>query len=289
VTGGAFGSVVGHARAVQALQADLARTGGAGSTLLVGPEGVGRFRLARAAAAAVLGEADAGALERHPDFHALDPETGIDGVRGVIEALQRRPARAARQVLVMRDADTMSTPALNAMLKLLEEPPAGAAILVVATDPALLPETVVSRCRLVRLGPLPEADVRAVLEGLGLPPGLAADAEGSPGRAVFAHGAGVIEDAERLLQAVAKPRPAALAEAEALARSRKDEDGKGQRRRLGEVLRVAAGRLRRDLPATEPLLAAVVDAIGSLSANGSAKIVLSDLVLEPWRARTTPR
>ena len=47
--------VIGHARARALLHAELRRTGGAGSTLLCGPEGVGRFRLALAAARAILG------------------------------------------------------------------------------------------------------------------------------------------------------------------------------------------------------------------------------------------
>jgi DNA polymerase-3 subunit delta' len=279
----AFSGVVGQEAAVAALQGQLARTGGAGSTLILGPEGVGRFLLALSAAHAILGSpvlVDAG---RHPDLAVLDPDSGIDGVRAATITLQRRPAQAPRQVLIVRDADRLSIEAHNALLKLLEEPPAGAAVFVVAEDSTLLPETVVSRCRLVRARALTDEETARVLEVLGIPDDASQDAEGSPGRACFHHEASVRADAERLLALLEKPRPNALAEAEALARRRPKEESPAHRRRVREVLRVAAARLRRGLPESESDLRSVVDALRSLTANANAGIVLADLALIPWQ------
>jgi DNA polymerase-3 subunit delta' len=280
-----FSGVVGQEAAVAALQGQLARTDGAGATLIVGPEGVGRFLLARKAAEAILKSpalVDAG---RHPDLSVLDPDTGIDGVRRAAIALQRRPAMAPRQVLIVRDADLLSLEAHNALLKLLEEPPAGAAVFVVAADSTLLPETVVSRCRLVRAHALSDEETARVLEDLGVPADASQDAEGSPGRACFHREAAVRADAERLLALLEKPRPDALAEAEALARRRPKEESAAHRRRLQEVLRVAAARLRRRLPESESALRSVVDALRSLTANANAAIVLADLALIPWQRK----
>jgi DNA polymerase III gamma/tau subunit len=161
----AFAAVRGQEHAVAALAGRLARTGGSGSTLIVGPEGVGRHLLAMCAAKAILGTEGAALVDagRHPDLVSLTPDAGIDGVREAIIALQRRPAMAPRQVLVLRDADRMSNEAHNALLKTLEEPPAGAAVFVVAEDPSRLPETVVSRCAVVRARALTEEEVAAVL------------------------------------------------------------------------------------------------------------------------------
>jgi len=279
----AFQGVVGQEAAVAALESQLARTGGSGATLILGPEGVGRFLLARRAARSILGSpalVDAG---RHPDLSVLDPDGGIDGVRAAAIALQRRPAMAPRQVLIVRDADRLSIEAHNALLKLLEEPPAGAAVFVVATDLTLLPETVVSRCRQVRARALTDAETAAVLDDLGIPADASQDAEGSPGRACFHHEASVGADAERLLALLEDPRPAALADAETLARRRPKEESAAHRRRMREVLRVAAARLRRRLPESEPLLRSVVDALRSLTANANAGIVLADLALVPWQ------
>jgi len=280
-----FSGVVGQAAAIAALQGQLARTGGAGATLIVGPEGVGRFLLARKAAEAILLAPALVEAGRHPDLSVLDASAGIDGVRAASIALQRRPAMAARQVLIVRDADRLSIEAHNALLKLLEEPPAGAAVFVVAADTTLLPETVVSRCRLVRAHALSDSETARVLEEVGVPADASEDAEGSPGRACFHREASVPADAARLLALLEKPRPGALAEAEALARRRPKEESAAHRRRLQEVLRVAAARLRRRLPESESALRSVVDALRSLTANANAAIVLADLALIPWQRK----
>ncbi|MHC4973427.1 MAG: hypothetical protein ACYTG3_13950 [Planctomycetota bacterium] len=281
----AFSGVVGQKAAVAALRGQLARTGGTGATLITGPEGVGRFLLARKAAEAIVGSPaliDAG---RHPDLSVLDPETGIDGVRAAAVGLQRRPAMAERQVLIVRDADRLSLEAHNALLKLLEEPPAGAAVFVVAADTTLLPETVVSRCRLVRAHALTDEETARVLEREGVDVDASRDAEGSPGRACFHQEAAVPADADRLLALLENAQPDALAVAEALARRRPKEESAAHRRRLQEVLRVAAARLRRRLPESESALRSVVDALRSLTANANAAIILADLALIPWQRK----
>jgi DNA polymerase-3 subunit delta' len=58
----------------------------------------------------------------------------------------------------------MHPAAANAFLKTLEEPPADTLIVLTAPGPALLPETIVSRCMPLRFAPLAPATVRAILE-----------------------------------------------------------------------------------------------------------------------------
>jgi replication-associated recombination protein RarA len=277
-----FARVVGQESAVAALRAQLARTGGQGATLIVGPPGVGRFLLAQCAATAILGDAARVEAGTHPDLFVLDPAMGIDGVRDAAMTLARRPLAGPRQVLLVRDADRLSIEALNALLKTLEEPPAGAAIFLVAEDAALLPETVVSRCRLVRALPLRERETAEVLARHGGPREGAADAEGAPGLAFGREAQGVPGDATALLEAMAGRSEDPLGDVERIVRKRKDEDAGAQRARLEDTCRVAAARLRRGLPGTEGALRRVVNALGSLHANANPSIVLAELALTPW-------
>jgi len=288
MTKDAFEPVVGHAEAVRALRAHLERTGGSGSTLLVGPTGTGRAFLARRTAHAILGEGALIEAGNHPDWNVLEPAEGIAGVREATQRLQRRAARGPRQVLLVKDADELSRDALNALLKTLEEPPAGAAILLTARGTHDLPETVVSRCRVVRVAPLDETETRTVLARAGVPEDLAADAEGSPGRARYLHARKVLPDVEKLVAAVRHPASDPLGLVDKVVRRRKDEDPREFRRRLRATLEAVAGRLRRDLPESETALRGVVEALGSLGANASPGIVLSELVLSPWKTPSRP-
>jgi len=280
--------VVGQAPAVAALRSHVGRTGGAGSTLLAGPEGTGRFLLALAAAQLILGTdgaaADRVASQQHPDLAVLHPEEGIDGARDVIVALAHRPAEGPRRVLILRDADLLSLDAQNALLKTLEEPPAGAAVFVVAEQPAALPETVVSRCRLVRVRPLAADAMRGLLPRLGLPVGLTEEAEGSPGRALFHHAEESGEGAAALLRLLRTRREDPLGEAEDLSRKRPKEESKPHRRRLMEIMRIAAYRLRQSLPESEAALRSVLHALRSLGDNVGGPLLMADLSLLPWKA-----
>jgi len=293
-------SILGQETAFAALDAHLQQSDGAGSVLILGPEGVGRFGLALHAARTILGTTAAAAARvdslQHVDLGVLDPSEGIDGVRAAAERLSRRPAEGARQVLILRDLDRMSEAAHNALLKTLEEPPAGAALLALAEAAHHLPETVVSRCRIVRAQALNRGDTTTVLAQLGLPAEvatrLATDSEGSPGRAVFLHENKVPEAAERIV-AVLGVHPEdqsgdPLGEMETILRRRADEKAADQRHRLSEVLRVVALRLRDGLPETEIPLRSVVAALGSMAANANPAIVLSELALHSWKTQTAP-
>ncbi|MHC4223043.1 MAG: hypothetical protein ACYSUN_03550, partial [Planctomycetota bacterium] len=247
-----YSGIVGQECAIAALKAQLARTDGAGSTLIVGVEGIGRFLLAHRSARAILGTDPRAAARvdsfRHPDLLVLEPDEGIDGVRKIRERLARVPAEGPRQVLIVRDADRMSVEAHNALLKTLEEPPAGAAVFLIAEGAEFLPETVISRCRLVRATPLSDAQCAQVLTAAGAPAEAAADAEGAPGRAIYHAQAQVPETAGELVDLLLQPGMDPLSGAEKVARRKSGEETKDHRRRMIEILRISAARLRRGLP-----------------------------------------
>ena len=181
--------------------------------ILAGPEGVGKGLFARAAAAELVAEPGVPQppFDRHPDILLPEhpPENKeegkkrddgqpfrrkrsipIDEIRAVQHRLVTRPTLGRRRAVIIDPADDLEKNAVNALLKSLEEPPAGTYFLLVAHRPGRLLPTIRSRCRLLRFSPLADADVERVLradapqaDAATLAAAIAA-AEGSPGAAL---------------------------------------------------------------------------------------------------------
>ncbi|MEY3012042.1 MAG: polymerase delta-prime subunit [Pseudomonadota bacterium] len=180
----------GHAAQLDALRRLLRGARPAHALLLVGPEGVGKTTVAEALAASLA------CLERRPDgdpcgacrsCHALErgdhPDVQrlardgqgikIDQVRDATRVMRFEPVLGAAKTLIIEEADRLREEAANALLKTLEEPPRDTYFLLVSSRPQLLIDTIRSRCQSLRLGPLGQADIEAILRAEGRDPALA--------------------------------------------------------------------------------------------------------------------
>jgi len=113
---------------------------------------------------------------------------GIPVIRSfLIDPAGRSAAHGRGKVFVVLESELMTPPAQNALLKTLEEPPEGVTIILVCSRPQSLLPTTLSRCCLVRFGPLPREFVRRRLaeDGIGEDEATfwAAFTDGSIGRA----------------------------------------------------------------------------------------------------------
>lgn len=96
-------------------------------------------------------------------------DLGIDVIRQfLIGPAYRAPAGGRGKVFIVRQAELMSAPAQNALLKTLEEPPAGVTIILLCQGPGDLLPTTRSRCQTVRFGPLPAEFVAERLASAGV-------------------------------------------------------------------------------------------------------------------------
>lgn len=117
----------------------------------------------------------------------LKAEIGVDDIRALLSFFHMSAAEGGRRVAIVDAADDMNGAAANALLKMLEEPPKGGVILLIAHQPARLLPTIRSRCRELRLAPLSPEDMARVLTPLGVDAGaeaLAALSGGSVGEAL---------------------------------------------------------------------------------------------------------
>lgn len=115
---------------------------------------------------AASGHPDLFTLERglmHPDTKKPTNEIVVPHVRRLNEQLRLTPVEGGWRIAVVDEAEALNANAANAFLKLLEEPPARALILLISHAPGRLLPTIRSRCRLLTLPPLGDTDVSALL------------------------------------------------------------------------------------------------------------------------------
>lgn len=154
--------------------------------LLAGPEGGGKQLAARAFAAALLcklggcGECRDCRLaleDKHPNEVVVEPEgrdIHVDTVRAEIwHPAYRTAPEPGRKVFLIREADRLNPAAADVLLKVLEEPPSDAVLMLLSARPDELPGTVLSRCHVVSFLPLSEGFIGETLQAEGVDPSLA--------------------------------------------------------------------------------------------------------------------
>lgn len=210
----------GHEQAKEILKEAMDRGRVAHGYLFAGMPGIGKKTLARSLAQALNCEPQkyppcescpsCRKIESgiHPDVTVTERETQsikIDQVRDLISRLNYRPYEARVKVAIIPEAERMTVQAMNALLKTLEEPrPDTVLILTTSNKEKLLP-TIVSRCQVIRLAPLPFKVIEEMIrEQLGMDPEpaavISALSQGSPGKALSLDADFVMEERRDLLE-----------------------------------------------------------------------------------------
>ena len=187
-------NILGHEWAVAMLRQHAARGDVRHAYLFCGPPGLGRRTLALRLAQALNCTQpiapgvpcggicrDCKQIEamRHPDMNVIqavddkeNPKEGgilkVDQVREVQHALSLKPYQAKYRVALFLRFHEANDNAANALLKTLEEAPAYAILLLTADTPEQLLPTIVSRCEILRLRPLPVKTIEADLLSRGV-------------------------------------------------------------------------------------------------------------------------
>lgn len=216
-------NLIGHAR----IETSLRRAMGEGALthgwIIAGGVGAGKATLAYRIARAVLDTAalrnkrdlevaEGGRAVRliaqgaHPDLFVAErqwiektskyqTEITVETIRRLTQFMNHTPAFGGARVAIIDTADDLNRNAANALLKVLEEPPANTLLLLLSATPGRLLATIRSRCRRIDLRPVAASDICALLEGEGLAAGdeaarIADHADGRPGYALRLAAAG---------------------------------------------------------------------------------------------------
>jgi DNA polymerase-3 subunit delta' len=166
--------MLGHEWAVSLLCQHVAQGSFRHAYLFTGPQGVGRRTLALRLAQALNCPQPAAPgipcrtcptctrLERmqHPDLAVVQADQvggtlKVEQVRDLQHSLSLSPYEARHRVALLLRFEEAHVSAANALLKTLEEPPPQVVLVVTAQDAESLLPTIVSRCEVVRLRPLP--------------------------------------------------------------------------------------------------------------------------------------
>ena len=188
-------ALYGHALAETALLAAYRSGRGPHAFLIAGPQGIGKATLAYRMARFVLAHPDPAAADvaaatslfvdaKHPvarrvaaqaqpdflviertlnDKGVLHKQIAVEDIRKTVAFFGSTAGEGGWRIAIVDAVDELNRSGANALLKVLEEPPERALLLLVSHSAARVPATLRSRCRILTLRPLGEADVAAAL------------------------------------------------------------------------------------------------------------------------------
>lgn len=140
-----FNSVLGQDLAVKALENSINNNKIHHAYIFYGDRGIGKTTLARIFAKSI-GSTDEDIFEINSASN-----TGVDDMRLIIEATQVGTFGSRYKVYIFDEVHMLSTSAFNALLKVLEEPPAHVIFILATTRKDKIPATIISRCQVFNL------------------------------------------------------------------------------------------------------------------------------------------
>ena len=165
-----FDELIGQEPIARTLQNAIKTNRTAHAYLFCGTRGVGKTSMARIFAKALnatsnLTERDAiaEAILRGDDLDVIEIDgasnRGIDEARNLIGNAGLTPARSPFKIYIIDEVHMLTTPAFNALLKTMEEPPAHVKFILCTTEPHKVPATIHSRCQRFDFRPIPSAKI----------------------------------------------------------------------------------------------------------------------------------
>ncbi len=208
-----FEDVTGQEHVTKTLQNALRLGKISSAYLFSGPRGIGKTTIARIFAKGLNCETGitptpcnkCRACREIQESRSLDvleidgaSNRGIDDVRDLREKILYAPPTGRYRVVIIDEVHMLSTPAFNALLKTLEEPPPHVVFIFATTEPQKVPETVLSRTLRFDLRPLTKEQIKKRLKSIAKKEGIEVKEDALD--AIAEHSRGSLRDALVLLE-----------------------------------------------------------------------------------------
>lgn len=176
-------NVIGHNENIARLKTFMQRDKMPHALLFVGPEGIGKLLVAQMMAAALFcseperpcgkcASCRAFLAATHPDLVVVEPDgqaIKIEQIRQLQKEVSLAPYLTDKRIVILKNADKMTLPAANSLLKTLEEPVGNVVFILLADQRQLLLDTILSRCMTILFQPLTIDELTEALLKTGAP------------------------------------------------------------------------------------------------------------------------
>ncbi|HTI52063.1 MAG TPA: DNA polymerase III subunit gamma/tau [Planctomycetaceae bacterium] len=185
-----FGEVVGQEMISQALRNAIASERVAHAYLFTGARGVGKTSTARILAKSLnCPNAKGGdpcneceicrsiSVGSDVDVIEIDGASnrGIDEIRDLRANVNIKPMRCRYKIYIIDEVHMLTTPAFNALLKTLEEPPPNVKFIFCTTEPEKVPDTILSRCQRFDFGTIATTAIKQRLSEIATAEGVSVE------------------------------------------------------------------------------------------------------------------
>jgi DNA polymerase-3 subunit gamma/tau len=165
-----FDELIGQESISRTLQNAIAMNRIAHAYLFCGTRGVGKTSMARVLARALNAPKEltqsvaiSNSILRGEDMDVIEIDgasnRGVDDARDLISKAGILPARSPYKIYIIDEVHMLTTPAFNALLKTMEEPPPHVKFILCTTEPHKVPATIQSRCQRFDFKPIATARI----------------------------------------------------------------------------------------------------------------------------------
>lgn len=157
--------IIGHEKQKQILKKMIDEDKIGHAYLFTGKDGIGKKLVAIEFAKQVMSSETSDSFNE-TDFKIILPEKDsikIEEVRNLIDEVYLKPTYSKRKVIIIDDADKMNMNAQNALLKVLEEPPVYATLILITSNKDKVIKTILSRVTEIKFSPLSNEELLEII------------------------------------------------------------------------------------------------------------------------------